>query len=204
MDYNAREIHYNIHKDYDIENKIIDLGMPIEIEYSKDPINNIITDINKLNKPYFTDNTNYNEINNIDNLNYTLQSDALKGELETTNLSNLFFSEENVKIINDTIRYNVWKQTNRAIDNLSFENLSNIMKATFLNSADFLDCNIKEQINELNDRVIEYCTPIVINEVKSYIGYITDLSTGNNNRLMDRPKWMHKDNYTFDMTNIPT
>ena len=44
------------------------------------------------NKPFFTDNVNYNTINNIDNLYYTLPSDAIKGDVEQNTLSNVFFS----------------------------------------------------------------------------------------------------------------
>ena len=67
MEYNANELFNEINKKYDIGKKIIDLGLPVEIEYSKSAIDDIIIDIDQANKPFFTDNVNYNTINNIDN-----------------------------------------------------------------------------------------------------------------------------------------
>lgn len=204
MEYNANELFNEINKEYDIGKKIVDLGLPVEIEYSKSAIDDIIIDIDQANKPFFTDNVNYNTINNIDNIYYTLPSDAIKGDVEQNTLSNSFFSKENVQLINDNIRYNVWTQINKSIEDISLENLSNIMKATFLNSADFLTCDIKKQIEQLNNKVIDHCTPIVVSEIKQYLGYIKEISQENRNKIMEYPRWMHKNNYTFDMTNIPT
>ena len=39
------------------------------------------------------------------------------------------------------------------------------------------DDKIKEQIEELNQIVLEYCIPQIFNELKGYINYKKDIST---------------------------
>ena len=51
------------------------------------------------------------------------------------------------------------------------------MRAMFLQYSKNLECNIKEQIEELNKFVTDYAVPRVYNEAVSYIKYKIDAST---------------------------
>lgn len=180
----------------------IHLGINPKYSLSKNPIERIIKDINHSNGIYFNNNkseTNYtNKYSNFD-----LPQKALEGQLEQTPLSNNFFSERNFKNINDTVRYEVFKQTTHVISDVSMYELSNIMRSIFLNWANFLNCDLKKQIEILNTKVVDYCVELIVSEVNTYINYIKGISTNNLN-IMNYPEWMGRDNYTFDMTNIPT
>ena len=60
------------------------------------------------------------------------------------------------------------------------------MRSIYLQHSLNLNCNIKEQIKKLNDLVIGWAGPRVLNEVEQYIGYINNVE--NMPVPMDRPK----------------
>lgn len=112
--------------------------------------------------------------NNDDN---SFRCTALKGIQEQSVLSNLFFSNPNMKILQDEIRYTVWIKSGKkyVIDNQSNLELELVMRAIYLQYSKNLEQDYKEQIRELNNIVIQYCAPRILAEVEQYLGFLDDV-----------------------------
>jgi len=109
------------------------------------------------------------------NTNY--QDHAVVNIQAKTELSNSYFSSQNIQNIQNRIRYAVYNLSNRkyTIGPQSEIDLKVIMRAYYLQYGKFLDSNIKEQIQELNDLVIQYTVPNIMSEVEQYNTYIYDI-----------------------------
>tara|TARA_B100001287_G_C22302508_1_gene353431 strand:- start:59 stop:571 length:513 start_codon:yes stop_codon:yes gene_type:complete len=129
--------------------------------------------------PMFTEN------NNKDN---KFKDGALKGIQEDSVLSQIYFSKSNMNILQNQLRFFVFKNSNgkHIIDRQSDIDLEIIMRSIYLQHSLNLNCNIKEQIKKLNDLVIGWAGPRVLNEVEQYIGYINNVE--NMPVPMERPK----------------
>lgn len=127
---------------------------------------------NENGTPFFLqDNIMKNEKTNYSNATKHMLSDSL--------LSTLFFSSENIEIIQNAIRASIYEKTNKKhiIDKQNYDQLKIIMRSIFLQYALHRDDNIKNQITELNNLVLDYCIPQVYGELKGYINYKRDIST---------------------------
>jgi hypothetical protein len=110
--------------------------------------------------------------------NYNLRNVAIQG-IHTKNLLNqVFFSPQNVANIQKKIRFQVWKQSKGAytIDDQDETELSVIMRSMYLQYSKNQDDNIREQVQELNNIVIEEIVPELLSRVKSYQIYLKDRS----------------------------
>ena len=96
-----------------------------------------------------------------------------------TNLSNVFFSQHNIKILQNGIRAGVYHRSNGqyVIGPQDCEALKIIMRSVFLQHAANQENNITKQVNELNKIVLDYCIQQVYGEAKGYMTYINDVST---------------------------
>ena len=127
---------------------------------------------------------------------------SIKGILEENSLNSLFFSEMNVKAIQDTLRYRVYKNTDQVISEQSSNDLFIIMRSIMLQYANFrvgVD-NIVDEIKRLNSKVLDYAVENVSSNVKQHQGYVEDLS-----KLpvpMDMPVYHNKRNFTYDISNL--
>ncbi len=103
-------------------------------------------------------------------------------------LNTAFFSKENVSIIQNNIRHSVWSKSNRqfVIAPQSETQIEIIMRSIYLQYSKNLPNNIKEQIEDLNDLVVNECVPNIMSNIKQYIGYKHDLNTGP--VFMDHPQ----------------
>lgn len=106
-------------------------------------------------------------------------ADALNGNWENSLLSRSFFSMDNQQIIQNGIRAGVYKlsQHSYVVAQQSDTQLKMIMRGIFLEHSNNQPTRITEQINELNQRVIQYCVPKVYSEAKAYLIYLQDAST---------------------------
>ena len=95
-----------------------------------------------------------------------------------TMLSNVFFSADNIEIIQNAIRSQVYKLTEQKyiIDKQDYDQLKIIMRAIFLQYSLNRPNNIKEQVSHLNKLVLDYCIPKVHGELLSYLKYKEDIS----------------------------
>ena len=122
------------------------------------------------------DNSHKSCNNNLNNQ----QSDSL--------LSSIFFSEDNVNIIQNAIRYKIWILTDKKniISKQCNIQLNIVMKSIYFQYSKNLNTKIKEQIITLNDKVTDYCINNIYNNILQYESYTNDISSGLN--LMDLPK----------------
>jgi len=109
----------------------------------------------------------------------TNYSNATKYMFSPTLLSKVYFSAENITIIQNAIRAEIYKKTNKKyiIDNQNYDQLKIIMRSLFLQYSLHQEHNIKEQVKDLNKKVIDYCVPHVYGELISYLKYKKDIST---------------------------
>lgn len=105
--------------------------------------------------------------------------DAMKGNWYNTVLSDAFFSKENIQILQNGIRRGVYEASNKQyiIGNQSETELKTVMRSIFLQHSKNQKKNIKQQIVELNNLVLEYSIKQAYGEAKSYIKYTKDASS---------------------------
>ena len=105
--------------------------------------------------------------------------DALTGNWADTDLSNAFFSKENIQIIQNGLRAEVYRLSNGeySIGQQDNDELKIIMRALYLESAVNLPTNIREQVAALNQHVLNHCVPKLLNEIRAYLKYKRDASS---------------------------
>jgi hypothetical protein len=106
-------------------------------------------------------------------------NDMLRGNWEQTSLSKSFFSSSNVKIIQHSIRKSVYELSGDrkyVIDDQSVDELKIIMRGMFYQYARNLNDNVKEQIEDLNQKVVDWSVPHIMSAVDHYHYYINDIS----------------------------
>ena len=99
---------------------------------------------------------------------------------QSTLLSRTFFSDGNTQIVQNAMRKQVHDVTNVVVEEQNVEQLQLVMRSVFLqysrnqtHSAEV----IRAQITELNAKVLDYCVPIVVSNLKQYQQYLKDVST---------------------------
>ena len=102
-----------------------------------------------------------------------------EGLWDETTLSNLFFSRENIKIIQNGIRAGVYKRSkgNYIIGEQDCDSLKIIMRSVFLQNSSNQPTHVTQQVQALNQLVLDYCIQQVYSEAKGYVKYISDVST---------------------------
>lgn len=108
----------------------------------------------------------------------SFQDEALKGNTTGNHLSDVYFSKENVEALQDGIRFQVYaKSGNRhVIDRQSDTDLKIIMRSVYTEYSRNLDFDILGQIRELNSKVLDYCVNRILEEIKMYLYYRSDIS----------------------------
>lgn len=107
------------------------------------------------------------------------QTNIISRNLNCTGVSKIFFSEDNInllqrgirnKILNDTQgKYNIGRQKD--------EELKIVMRSIYYQHSKNQSTNINGQVLDLNTRVIEWCVPEIISNIKQSEKYIQDIST---------------------------
>ena len=88
-----------------------------------------------------------------------------------------FFLRENIEIIQNAIIRNVAKKSKYLISRQKEDDIILLMNGIYHDYARNLPYNLREQIQELNDRVVNFVTPWLINEVEAYQRYLIDANT---------------------------
>ena len=127
---------------------------------------------------------------------------ATEGLWSSSSLSQAFFSQQNIQIIQNGIRAGVYKRSNSqyVIAPQDCDSLKIIMRSVFLQYSANQPDNIPQQINQLNKIVLDYCIQQVYSEAQGYIKYINDASTlvvpishpvmaDNNDRQLELKSW---------------
>jgi hypothetical protein len=104
--------------------------------------------------------------------------DALNGTLEWNVLAQVYFSAENMQIIQNAIRANVYKMSKQTINvpNQNVDSLKIIMREIYLQYAEHYPKDITGQVSYLNQLVLDYTVPNVFSEAVSYFKYLHDQS----------------------------
>ena len=104
---------------------------------------------------------------------------TIKYSLEPSTLSKTFLSYENRNIIQNAIKAGVYNLSNQQyiIDRQDDDVLNSVMTGIYLQYSLNKPDNIKQQIEDLNKMVINYCVPKVYGELKGYLQYKFDAST---------------------------
>ena len=127
---------------------------------------------------------------------------SIRGLLEKNAVNDIFFSDMNIKGLQDSIRYGVHLKTEKVISNQSSNELYTIMRSIMLQYANFQTStdHLLDEVRRLNGKVILYSVDNVSSNVLQHIGYIADLS-----RLpepIERPVLTERNNFTYDISNL--
>lgn len=108
----------------------------------------------------------------------TIARQILRGTHEDSLLNQLYFSQKNIDMIQNAIRYKVYELSNGqfVIGRQDDNELIITMRGIFLSRGRNLPCSIKDQIKCLNNLVINEITPKIISQVHQYNRYIYDAS----------------------------
>lgn len=132
----------------------------------------------------------------------TTQEYSVKGIQEQSGVSRTFFSNGNIEIIQSTIRYKIYKNTNQIIDHQSRNEINVVMRSIFLQHGNAVvsSDNIVNEVKKLNDMVVEFCVGQITTQLKQYNGYLNKMTT-----LpvpLEHPKYLNKNNFTYDSSNL--
>lgn len=108
-----------------------------------------------------------------------LSKNALKGIQFDSELSKLFFSDENIKRIQKMIKQEVFKRTKGQFKLDADQDLNDIfivMRAIYLEHAKNLPNKIVHQVKQLNHKVIDSNVPEIITAIKQEYGYLRDIN----------------------------
>jgi hypothetical protein len=107
------------------------------------------------------------------------QGDMLRGNWEQSQLSEAFFSSENVQRLQTLIRKAVFDRSQPkgyVVDNQSVDELKIVMRAIYLQYARNLPSNIAGQVADLNAKVVDWSAPHILSAVDHYYYYLNDIS----------------------------
>lgn len=107
--------------------------------------------------------------------------DSLR-ELDLTDsaLARVFFSGDNVDVLQEGLRHGVYKSSGRErliVGRQSDVELGIIMRSKYQSHARNASGGVREQVAELNARVLDYCVPNVLSEARMHKTYVRNLET---------------------------
>jgi hypothetical protein len=107
------------------------------------------------------------------------QSNIISRNLNCTGVSKVFFSMENINLLQTGIRNKILNDTNGEynIGRQKDDELKIVMRSIYFQHAKNQSTNVPAQVLDLNTRVIEWCVPEIISNIKQSQRYIKDIST---------------------------
>ena len=110
----------------------------------------------------------------------TSYNSALRGTWSETPLSILFFSKENIDLLQNSIKRGVYEMSKQQyiIANQDYDELKIIMRSIYFQESRNLPLDITNQIKGLNQKVIEYSVKQIYQAAIGYIKYKRDVSSG--------------------------
>ncbi len=102
-----------------------------------------------------------------------------EGLWDETILSKVFFSNKNIQLLQNGLRMGIYNKSNGqyVIGPQDCDTLKIIMRSVYLQNSANLPSNVKEQVQQLNKMVLDYCIQQVYGEAQGYMKYINDVST---------------------------
>lgn len=107
------------------------------------------------------------------------KNDAIKTILQKNPLSNVFFSKQNIDYLQNRIIQRVYElsEGRHKIGRQSDTELEIVMRSIYLQFSLNQASNIKEQIRQLDDMVINEVCPSILTAVEQYLQYRVDITT---------------------------
>ena len=111
--------------------------------------------------------------------NASFYYEAVQGGFTPNEVSNLFFSCNNIDVLQDGLRYKIYTLTDGkyVIGRQSEHDLKIIMRSIYLQYSKNLKTDIVSQVRELNSLVLDWAAKEVFSNLKQYNKYIKDVST---------------------------
>jgi hypothetical protein len=168
-------------------------------------MNGLIGDIdNETNTTFSFMAQNQGDVNMFSNY----ASNSVKGIIEETPLSELFFSKMNIDVNQLHIRYKMYEKYNEnkedkgKIDEQSYNELFIVMRSIFLQYANtgIGSYGVTNEIKRLNEKVVSFCFEQVEVQYLQYHDYkkkLKSLYVPN-----DIPQVANKKNFTYDVSNL--
>jgi hypothetical protein len=103
--------------------------------------------------------------------------EAIKGIHSNNPLSELFFSRKNIDALHEAIRYQVYVKSckKHVISRQSETELKIVMRAIYLESARHRQYDILPEVKRLNQLVLDFCVPRILQEINMYFTYKNDI-----------------------------
>jgi hypothetical protein len=108
----------------------------------------------------------------------SFQNEALKGNVSGNQVTEVFFSPQNVEALHQGIRYSVYVKSNKkhVIDKQSDTELRLVMRSVYYQYSKNQSFDILGQVRVLNEIVLNYCVEKILSEIDMYIFYKNDIS----------------------------
>ena len=135
-------------------------------------LENLTFDVKEMPTVYFSERKDKEELKK-----QYIKNTIKQSEDSITQLAMLFFSDENIEIINKQLVLNIFKATNKKykIPFQKKDSLLTVMRYVWIQYSKNLDFDLKGQINKLNCIVVYEISPNVITNIQQQIGYIKDV-----------------------------
>ena len=131
------------------------------------------------------------------------KNEAIRTILQRNPLSNVFFSKENIDYLQNKIINRVYELSGNKhkIGRQSDTELQLVMRSIYLQFSLNQTCNIREQIRQLDEYVINAVCPGILSAIEQYKKYQEDISkipdpielpkslTTKGDRSLELPKW---------------
>ena len=94
-----------------------------------------------------------------------------------------FFSEKNIDFLQKSIIVEMYKRKNIKLRPQKYETIIQLMNSIWNKHSNNLPFNYTEQIQDLNNKLIEYSCNSLTDEITAYYNFIRDQDIGNNRYL---------------------
>jgi Family of unknown function (DUF5761) len=105
--------------------------------------------------------------------------EAIIGSITANPVNEIFFSENNINILQDAIRYQIYVQTKGkyTIGRQSDQELKAVMRSIYFQYSVNQDTNCVGQVKVLNTYVLDWCVQDILSNLLQYQQYKVDIST---------------------------
>lgn len=129
----------------------------------------------------------------------TSANNPVKGILEQTEVTKVFFSDNNKSALQKMMKYQVYTQFNKTIiSDQSEEQLFIIMRSMLLQYGNLLNPDVIQEVKSLNKYVLDFAVNRIISELIQYTGYINEIDS--TPQLMPLPDYVNKNNFTYSFS----
>jgi hypothetical protein len=113
------------------------------------------------------------------NDNSSFENEALKSNISSNQLTDVYFSHKNIEALHEGIRYQVYvrSENKHIIDRQSDIDLKIVMRSIYYEYSKNLPYDILGQVRDLNAKVIDYCVNNILSEINMYLRYRQDISS---------------------------